>query len=153
MQPVTPVAPPPARGPVLTPVKPIAAKGAVPDRASCGLLRRRTSQSPSSSSSSLLLAPCCNVRRMGQRSFPAARTKARDEAEPEPQPQGLAPPKKEGEEAAPPAERSLAYQIFESVYLCAYVLSWRIGELIVVKAQDALERLRRYVLDRFNRKR
>ena len=93
---------------------------------------------------------------MGQRSCPAARTKARDEAEPEPQPHGLAPAK-EGEEAAPAernrGERSLAYEIFEGVYLCAYVLSWRISELIVAKTQDALERLRRYVLDKFNRKR
>jgi hypothetical protein len=146
---LTPVARPPA-GHVLTPLelKPVAAKGAVANMTSYGLLRRRTDDS-----SSLLPAPC-NVRRMGRRSCPAARTKARDEAEPEPQPQA---PAKEGEEAAPAGggrgERSIAYGIFEGVYLCAYVLSCRIGELIVANAQDAIERLRRYVLDNFNQKR
>lgn len=147
---LTPVARPPA-GHVLTPLKlkPVAAKGAVANMTSYGLLRRRTDDS-----SSLLPAPC-NVRRMGRRSCPAARTKARDEAEPEPQ---ATPATKEGEEAAPAERRSrggrsTVYGIFEAVYLCAYVLSWRIGEIIVVNAQDAIERLRRYVLDKFNRKR
>ncbi|CAL4893781.1 unnamed protein product [Urochloa decumbens] len=143
---LTPVSAQPA-GLSPNPLKPIAARRTAPNRASYGLLLRCTNHP------SQLPAPC-NVRRTGRRSCPtAARTKARDdEAEPEPQ-----APAMEGEEEvaveSSPGGRSLAYQIFEAVYLCAYVLSWRIGELIVVNAQDALERLRRYVLEKFNRKR
>jgi hypothetical protein len=88
---------------------------------------------------------------MGRCSCPAPRTKARDEAEREPQ---QAPAKQgEEEEAAAernkPAERSMAYQIFAGLYMRAYVFFWRTGELIAVNAEEALERLRRYVRDNF----
>ncbi|CAL4900979.1 unnamed protein product [Urochloa decumbens] len=138
-------------GLALNPLKPIAARRTVPSRASYErLLRRRRTNHPSQ-----LHAPCF-VRRMGHRPCPVARTKARDDGEAEPEPQPQAPAKEGEEEAAVERSRggrSLAYQIFEAVYLCAYVLSWRIGELIAANAQDAVERLRRYVLGKFNRKR
>lgn len=150
MQRLTPAAPQPA-GHVLKPLEHIAvaAKGTVLNRASYGLLRR-TNHPPAPAP----LPAHSNVRIMRHRSCPAARTKARDdEAEPEPE----APAPKQGEEAAAAGrnrgQRSMAYQIFEAVYLCAYVLSWRIGELIVVNAEDALKRLRGYVLEKFNQKR
>ncbi|CAN6328097.1 unnamed protein product [Urochloa humidicola] len=137
-------------GLALNPLKPIAARRTVPaSRASYRLLLRANHPPP--------LPTPCNSRRMGH--CLAARTKARDEEEEtEPEPQA---PAKEVEEAVAAAERSrrgepmpsLAYQIFETVYLCAYVMCCRIGEPVVANAQHALERLRRYVVDKFNRKR
>ncbi|CAN6341875.1 unnamed protein product [Urochloa humidicola] len=141
---LTTVAAQPA-GLALNRLTPIAARRTVP----AYRLLLRTNHSPP------LPAPC-NVRRMGH--CLAARTKARDdeeEAEHEPH----QAPAKEVEEAAAAAERSrggepsLAYQIFEAVYLCAYVMCCRIGEPLVENAQGALERLRRYVVDKFNKKR
>lgn len=144
-----PVARRPA-GLALKPLKPIApaAKATVPNRASYGL--RSLLPGRISHSSPLRPAPC-SVRGMGRCSCLAPRTKARDEVEREPQAPTLA---KQGEEAAaaerkPAGERSMAYQLFASLYVCAYVFCWRTGELIAGNAQEALERLRRYVRDNF----
>jgi hypothetical protein len=95
---------------------------------------------------------------MEQRSCPAARSnsKARDDEAETDEPEAPAP--KQGEESAAgrsrgQGQRSMACQIFESVYLCAYIMSCRIGEGIVLNAEDALKRLRGYVLDKFDQKR
>jgi hypothetical protein len=154
---------PVARGLALKPLNPIAAaaKGTVPNRACYGLLRPLLL--PRTSHSSPLPAPSCrrSVRGTGRRQCPAPMAKARDETEREPQAPPPAMMAKQGEEekeAAPerkPAgERSMAYQIFAGLYVCAYVFCWRTGELIFLNAQDALDRLRRHVRDKlFNRKR
>lgn len=154
-----PVARGPAAGLVLKPLNPIAAaaKGTVPNRACYGLLRSLLL--PRTSHSSPLPAPSCrrSVRGTGRRPCPAPTAKARDEAEREPQapppPAMMAKQGEEEKEAAPerkPAgERSMAYQIFAGLYVCAYVFCWRTGELIFLNAQDALDRLRRHVRDKF----
>lgn len=167
MQLVRPVARGPAAGLALKPLNPIAAaaKGTVPNRACYGLLRPLLLPGTSHSSPAPLPAPFCrrSVRGTGRRPCPTPTTaKARDEAEREPQAPPPATMAKQGEEekeAAPerkPAggERSMAYQIFAGLYVCAYVFCWRTGELIFLNAQDAVDRLRRHVRDKFfNRKR
>ena len=157
-------------GLAVKPLKPIiahAAMATVPNRASSyGLIRPLLLPRITSHSSSSAPQPPApgSVRGTGRRSCQAPRTKARDdEAEREPGRQQAPPAKQAGEEqeagaaernkpAAPPpagGERSMAYQIFAGLYVCAYVFFWRTGELIVVNAQEALERLRRYVRDNF----
>ncbi|KAL6619170.1 hypothetical protein ACP70R_034309 [Stipagrostis hirtigluma subsp. patula] len=107
-----------------------------------------------------------DVQRLGRRSCSAARTKARDDAEPEPP-----APAKEGEAGGAPAEgtrqghpgcagdgrpvvqRSMAYRLLADIYVCLYVFSWRTGQLIYLNAQFALERLHKYVVDKFSRRR
>jgi hypothetical protein len=83
---------------------------------------------------------------MARRSCSGARTKATDDAEAE---------AGQGEEETAEGkqgERSMAYQVFAGIYVCVLVFSWRTGQLITVNAQDAIERLRRYVLEKFSRK-
>lgn len=91
---------------------------------------------------------------MAHRSCSAAvRTKAADDdAEPQ------AEAEDRGDEATAAGgrkqgERSIAYQIFAGIYVMVLVFSWRIGELIVANAEDGIERLRRYVREKFGGKR
>ncbi|XBJ18267.1 hypothetical protein VPH35_009475 [Triticum aestivum] len=116
-----------------------ALNAAVPNKTRCKFLPGVTSVAPSSS-------PLLHVLRweQGPWSRPAARTKARHEdgaAEGEPEAPGEAEGKQGDEKVA--RRKSAAQEVFEGLYICGYVLFYRIGECIWYKVKAGIARLRK----------
>lgn len=139
-------------------LKPIGITATIPKKAPHKFLPR--SITSSTSSPSLLLVTCKEQR---SRSCVAAMSKVRDDdtapGEP-PAPGKASNGGQEGKEASAEfsqqeraedqssravvrTDKNSAYELFAAIYVCVYVLSWRLGELIDYHVQEALEKFRK----------
>ncbi|KAF6984896.1 hypothetical protein CFC21_002839 [Triticum aestivum] len=113
-----------------------ALNAAVPNKAACcKFLPGVASVAPSSS-------PLRHVTRGEQRpwSSPVARTND-GAAEGEPEAPGEAEGKQGDEEVA--RRKSAAQEVFEGLYICGYVLFYRIGECVWYKVKEGIAKLRK----------
>ncbi|KAE8778784.1 hypothetical protein D1007_48289 [Hordeum vulgare] len=113
----------------------VALNTAVPNKTCCKFLPRVTSVAPSSS-------PLLHVTRGEQRlrSCPAARSNDGTTAG-EPEALREANGKQGGERVA--RRKGAVQEVFEGLYICGYVLCYRLGELVSYKVKEAIAKLRK----------